>query len=75
MAGFAIHVRVLAIFLLVRDVRVAALASLMPGEIHRSGGNFCQGGAAIVSIFPKTLGDQKAPDDQKQEGTRGKDRG
>ena len=54
-ARFAVHVRVLALRLLIRHIRVAALAGLVPGKLHRLGRNFTNRRAPIVPILPKRL--------------------
>jgi len=69
-AGFAIHVRVLAVFLLIEHVGVAGLAGLVPGEIDRPGRYFGQCIAAIVAVLSETLRHQKAPDHKEQEYPR-----
>ena len=72
-AGFAIHVRVLAIFFLFQDVGMAAFASLVPREIHWPDCDFRQCVAAIVPILSKTFWDQKTTEDQEQEDARDED--
>jgi hypothetical protein len=48
--------RVLADLLLIRHIRVACLASLMSGKLHRPRSDFIDGSPAIVPILPKAFG-------------------
>ncbi len=57
MAGFARDYHVLSRLLLVGDVGVASLASLVASVDDGSGGNFGDGGPAVVPVLTKTLGD------------------
>ncbi len=66
-AGFAIHVRVLAIFFLLEHVGMAGFAGFVAGEIDRPGCDFRKGIAPVVSVFAETFRHQKASEDQEQE--------
>ena len=70
MAGFAIHVSVLATLFLVEDIGMAGFTGLMAGEIEWPGGDFGQRIAAIVSVLSETAGHHKASDNQKQDYAR-----
>ncbi len=72
-AGLAIQERVLALRLLIQDIRVAGFAALVAGEVNRPGGEVGQGLAAIVPVLSETLGDQKPPNGQEQRQTDKKD--
>lgn len=52
-AGFAVHMRVLAFAFHIEHVTVAGLASLMTGELHRSSCDLADCVAAIMSIPAK----------------------
>ncbi len=54
-AGFAIHVRVLAILLLLKDVGMAGFAGLVAGEIHGPGRDFRHCVAAVVPILARNF--------------------
>ena len=54
-AGLAVHVRMLALGLGVGNIRVAGLAGLVPGKLHRVRGNLADRRPAIVPILPKGL--------------------
>jgi len=66
-AGFAVYMRMLAVLLHVQNVRVAGLAGLVTRELYRVSGNITNGRAAIVTILPKGLGDNKPSYHQKQQ--------
>ena len=66
-AGFAVHMRVLAGLLLVRHIRVAGLARLVPGKLRRVSRNFADCRPAIVPVLPKALGDHEVAHHQKHE--------
>ena len=70
-AGFAIHMRVLAIFLLIEHVCMAAFAGVMAGIINGPRGNFRERVPAVVPVFAETLRYQKSPDNQKEEHAGG----
>ena len=54
-AGFAIHMRMLALALQIEDIGMAGLASLVTGKFHRSGRNLANGIAAIVTVLSEAL--------------------
>src|ERR1035437_2311946 len=56
-AGFAVHMRMLAVLLLVRHIRVAGFARVVPRKLRRVSGNLAHRGSAIVPILSKGLGD------------------
>lgn len=66
-ARFAIHMRMLAIFLLVQHVCMAGFAGLMPGEFNGADSNFGNRVPAIVPVLSEAFRDYRVPDDQKQE--------
>lgn len=53
-AGFAVDVGVFAGFFHVQDVGVTCLTSVMTGVVDGVGGDFADGGGAVVSILAKT---------------------
>jgi hypothetical protein len=65
MAGFAVHMRMLALALCVGYVTVAGLAGLVSGKLHRSSTDLSDGVAAVVPILPKALGNHVASDHKK----------
>ncbi len=69
----AIDVRVLAIFFLFQDVRMAGLASLMARKIHRPGRDFSQSVTPIMPVLSEGFWDEKPAQDKKQEEARDKD--
>ena len=56
MAGLTGNVGMTAQLFLVYNVCVAALADVMPGKSRRAGGNLGDGGATVVAILAKALG-------------------
>jgi hypothetical protein len=54
MAGLAVHKRVLTGFLHIQHVRMTVLASLVPGKLHRMGGDIADRVPAVVAVLPKT---------------------
>src|SRR5690348_10173708 len=65
MAGFAVHMRVLAFVLHIEHVAVASLASLVAGKLHRSSGNLADDGAAIVPVLSEALGNHVMANNKK----------
>jgi hypothetical protein len=57
----------LAFAFYVHYIRVAALASLMTRELDGVGGYFTNGGAAIVPVLAKALGDNEVAHHQKHQ--------
>ena len=54
-AGFAVHMRMLALALHIEDVGVAGFACLVAGELHRTGRNLADCSAAVVAILSEAL--------------------
>ena len=67
MAGFTVHMRVLAFALHIEHVAVASLASLVAGELHRSSSNLADDGAAIVPVLPKAFGNHVMSNNKKDD--------
>jgi hypothetical protein len=67
MAGFAIHVRVLALALLVGNIRMAGFAGLVSGKLCRVRRNFTDGGGPIVTVLPKARWDHEVADHQEHD--------
>ena len=65
MAGFAVDVGVLAGGLDGQDVGVAGLAGLVAGEVDGVGGDFADGGSAVVAVLPEALGHDEVANDKK----------
>ena len=59
MAGFAVHVRMLALAFDVHYIGVARLAGLVAGKLYRACGNLADSSGAIMAILPETLGNHK----------------
>jgi cyanate permease len=66
-AGFAVHVRMLAFASFVGYVGVAAFAGVMTGKLHRVSGDFSDGCAAIVTVLAKAWGNDEVADHQENE--------
>ena len=66
-AGFAIHVRMLAVFLFVEHIRVTAFAGVVAGVIDGPRRNFGECIPPEVPVFAEALRYQKTPDNQKKE--------
>ena len=66
-AGLAVHVRMLAGIFLLRHIRMAGLARLVAGELHRPRRNLADGRPAIVPILAKALGHNKVAHHQKDQ--------
>ena len=69
MTGFAGDDDVSAEFLLIDDIGVAGLAGIVSSVNDGAGGDFGDGCAAIVSVLPKTVGDDDGA--QADEGNQG----
>jgi hypothetical protein len=68
-ARLAIHVRVRAFGLGIGNIRVAALARLVPGKLHRVLGNLANRRPAIVPVLPEGFWNHVGAHHQKhQEG-------
>ena len=74
-AGLAVDSRMPAILLLIQDVRMAAFAGLVAGEIHRPRGNLGDGISAIVSILSETLRHKKRAHPEKHQDADHENRG
>ena len=68
-AGFAGDDDVLALLFLIDHVGMAGLADIVAGVGDRAGGDFGDGGAAIVSVLAETVGDDEGT--QADEGNQG----
>jgi hypothetical protein len=66
-ARLAIHMRMLAIFLLIEDVGMAGFTALVASESDGSDSNFGYRVAAIVPVLSEAFRDHRVPDDEKQE--------
>ena len=67
MTGFAVHVRVLAVFLRVQHVYVARFAGFVPGEMNRARGDLADRCSAIVPILPKGTRNDAPANEEKDE--------
>jgi hypothetical protein len=65
----------LAMLFLVEDVGMAALASLMAGEVDGPRGDFGYRISAVVPVFSEAFGNQGTAEDQEQEEARDKNCG
>lgn len=74
MAGLAIYMGVLSVFLLFEDVTVTALAGLMSGEVDRACRDIRERFAPVMAVLSKAGRDKKSPDHQEQHDSRQKDR-
>jgi hypothetical protein len=70
----AVDLHVAATPLLLQNVRMAAFADLVAGEIHGSGGNLADGISTVVSILSKTLRHQELTHSQKQQAADNENR-
>lgn len=67
MTGFAIHMRVLALALYVKNVAVARFAGLVPGKLDRMRGNVRHGIAAVMSVPSEAFGNHVASNYKKDD--------
>ncbi len=68
-AGLAVYVSVLSVFLLVQHVRMTGFACVMAGKLGGVRRDFADGGCPVVSILSKAFGDDEVSHHQKhQEG-------
>jgi hypothetical protein len=63
----AVDLRMAATPLFLQNLRMAAFAHLVAGEVHRPGGNLAYGVSAVVSILSETLRYKELTHPQKQE--------
>jgi len=75
MAGFTMNSGVLAGLLGLHDIVVAVFADLLPGILHRSCGNFFQGGSPIMSVLTEGVRHQSGPQSEKDGQPGNKDGG
>jgi hypothetical protein len=66
-ARLAVDVGMLATLLFFQDIRVAVLAGLVAGELHRTGGDFSDGVSAVVSVLTEALRYERRSDSQKHQ--------
>lgn len=66
-ANLAVEVGVGSEFLLIGNIRVAAFADFVTGKNCRPGGDFGDGGSAIVPVLAETLGDDRGAKDNEEE--------
>ena len=69
MAGFAVHMSMLAVALRVGDIGMAGLAGLVTSVVNGPGGQFVERVAAIMPILAEGLGNQRSAYGEEPEDT------